>query len=127
MGVMIKDYYAILGLAHSAEDVVIRAMFKLMAHRYHPDKWQSEKDHANRMMADINDAYRHLCKRDTPRLYSIDHYQCLGLLPNADAQMIQVAYEALMQKYRAEHANLDRLGRIQQAYQTLSDARQRKR
>lgn len=122
MKAITKDYYAILGLAHSAEDVVIRAMFKLMAHRYHPDKWQSEKDYANRMMTDINEAYRHLAKHDNLSRISADHYQCLGLLPQADAQMIQVAYEALTQKYHADPRMLSRLG---EAYQTLADAKKR--
>lgn len=120
---MTKDYHAVLGLAENAEEVVVRAIFKLMAHRYHPDKWQSEKDQANRMMTNINEAYRHLCKRDMTVVRSTDYYQCLGLLPNADAQMIEVAYEALSQKYRLD---LTKRRFIQQAYQTLSDANKRR-
>jgi curved DNA-binding protein CbpA len=33
-----KDYYAILGLTPSAEEVVIRAAYKALAQRYHPDR-----------------------------------------------------------------------------------------
>ncbi|MGZ3971999.1 MAG: J domain-containing protein, partial [Mucilaginibacter sp.] len=43
-----KNYYRVLGLADNAEDVVIRAAFKLLAHRYHPDKWLAEQETANR-------------------------------------------------------------------------------
>lgn len=120
---MTKDYYAVLGLAQNAEPVVVRAIFKLMAHRYHPDKWPSEKDQATRMMMDINEAYRHLCKRDNTVSRSTDYYESLGLLSNADAQMIQVAYDALMHQYRLD---LARLSSIQQAYHTLSDANKRR-
>lgn len=121
---MTKDYYAMLGLTENAEEVVVRAIFRLMAHRYHPDKWQSDKDHATRMMSAINDAYRNLCKCDTKEIRPTDYYQCLGLLPNADAQMIQVAYDALMHKYRM---NPTKLNLLQNAYQTLSDAGRRRR
>jgi curved DNA-binding protein CbpA len=74
-------------------------------------------------MTDINEAYRHLCKRDNTVIPSTDYYECLGLLPNADLRMIQVAYDALMHKYRLD---LARLSSIQQAYQTLSDANKRR-
>lgn len=121
---MYKDYYATLGLAHNAEDVVVRAIFRLLAHRYHPDKCLDDKENANRMMSEINEAYRHLLKNQPLSLQGVDYYQCLGLLPHADAQMIYVAYEALIQKYR--HVP-NRLVMIQQAYQVLSDSRQRAR
>ncbi|WP_103965400.1 J domain-containing protein [Nitrosomonas ureae] len=33
-----KDYYAILGVTPLADNVVIRAAYKALAQRYHPDK-----------------------------------------------------------------------------------------
>ena len=52
-----KDYYATLGVTRQAEDVVIRAAYKALAQRYHPDRFSGSKDEANRRMADINEAY----------------------------------------------------------------------
>ncbi|MDN5873207.1 MAG: DnaJ domain-containing protein [Sinobacteraceae bacterium] len=49
-----KDYYAILGLLPSAEDFVIRAAYKALSQKYHPDKSTGD---AARMEA-INDAYK---------------------------------------------------------------------
>jgi hypothetical protein len=52
-----KNYYRILGVLDDAEDVVIRAAYKALAQRYHPDKWKGPSDEANKKMADINEAY----------------------------------------------------------------------
>ncbi len=54
---MTKDYYRILGVLDDAEDVVIRAAYKALAQRYHPDKWTGDKEEANRRMQEINQAY----------------------------------------------------------------------
>jgi len=52
-----KDYYEILGVLPTAEDVVIRAAYKALAQRYHPDRFDGPSEEANRRMADINEAY----------------------------------------------------------------------
>jgi curved DNA-binding protein CbpA len=49
-----KDYYATLGLTPSADAVVIRAAYRALAQRYHPDKAGSSD---NARMAEINEAY----------------------------------------------------------------------
>jgi curved DNA-binding protein CbpA len=54
---MTKDYYRILGVLDDAEDIVIRAAYKALAQRYHPDKWIGNKNEANLRMAEINEAY----------------------------------------------------------------------
>ena len=54
---MSKDYYRILGVLDDAEDIVIKAAYKALAQRYHPDKWIGDKDEATRRMSDINEAY----------------------------------------------------------------------
>lgn len=124
---MKKDYYSILGLANSADDVVIRAAFKLLAQRYHPDKWQQEKDFAHQKMSAINEAYRHLSSLShKPKPWfkpgGNDYYQLLGVLSNADTQMLHAVHEALKQKYRNSPKNLSE---INLAYKTLSNNRLR--
>ena len=54
---MQKDYYRILGVLDDAEDIVIKAAYKALAQRYHPDKWTGSQDEATRRMAEINEAY----------------------------------------------------------------------
>lgn len=51
-----KDYYAVLGVLSSAEDVVISGAYRALAQRYHPDRFDG--DDANVRMAEINEAYR---------------------------------------------------------------------
>ncbi|MFU8788124.1 MAG: DnaJ domain-containing protein [Methylobacter sp.] len=126
---MVKDYFRILGLADTAEDVVIRAVFKLLAHRYHPDKQLEGKEQANRTMSEINEAYQRLSKPVFKARYGqalaqgMDCYQILGVQRHVDAQMVRTAYEALARK----HKNAPyRLNGIEHAYAVLADAGKRK-
>jgi TPR repeat protein len=52
-----KDYYRILGVLDDAEDIVIRAAYRALAQRYHPDKWSGNLEEASARMAEINEAY----------------------------------------------------------------------
>lgn len=63
-----KDYYKILGIAHSAEDFVIKAAYRAHASKRHPDKTMDES--ANSQMAEINEAYA--CLSDPIRKASYD-------------------------------------------------------
>jgi|SRR5215471_9143867 len=63
------DFYAILGVHPSAEDIVIRAAFKALAQRYHPDRFNGSKDEAHRRMADLTNAYETLADPARRRKY----------------------------------------------------------
>jgi len=52
------DYYAVLGVLPNAEDVVIRAAYRALAQRYHPDRFTGSENEANRRMSEINEAYQ---------------------------------------------------------------------
>jgi curved DNA-binding protein CbpA len=52
-----KDYYGILGVMPTAEDVVIRAAYRALVQRYHPDRYSGPPDDAERRMKEINEAY----------------------------------------------------------------------
>ena len=54
---MQKDYYKILGVIQDAEDIVIKAAYRALAQRYHPDKWVGDPVEATRRMSEINMAY----------------------------------------------------------------------
>lgn len=54
---MNKDYYAILGVLPSVEDFVIRAAYRALAQRYHPDKLPDCRATAEARMREINEAY----------------------------------------------------------------------
>jgi curved DNA-binding protein CbpA len=52
-----KDYYRILGVLDDAEDIIIKAAYRALAQRYHPDKWSGNQAQATKRMAEINEAY----------------------------------------------------------------------
>lgn len=51
------DYYAILHVLPSADADVIKAAYRVLARRYHPDSSTGSKDEAHRRMQEINAAY----------------------------------------------------------------------
>jgi curved DNA-binding protein CbpA len=53
----VLDYYAVLGVNPGAEDIVIRAAYKALAQRYHPDRYPGSKDEAHRRMSELTQAY----------------------------------------------------------------------
>lgn len=52
-----NDYYAILGVSKNAEGVVIKAAWRALAQKYHPDKFDGPADVAQKKMQEINSAY----------------------------------------------------------------------
>jgi curved DNA-binding protein CbpA len=54
---MYKDHYRILGVIQDAEDIIIKAAYRALAQRYHPDKWPGSPAEATRRMSKINGAF----------------------------------------------------------------------
>jgi curved DNA-binding protein CbpA len=52
-----KDHYRTLNILPSAEDVVVRAAYRALAQRYHPDRWSGDPAVAESRMRHINEAY----------------------------------------------------------------------
>ena len=52
-----KTHYEILGLLSSADDVVIKAAYKALAQKYHPDKHRTNQEMATRLMSEFNTAH----------------------------------------------------------------------
>lgn len=52
-----KDYYMILGVLPDAEDIVIKAAYKALVQRYHPDRFKGDAAEAQRRTAELNEAY----------------------------------------------------------------------
>ncbi len=64
-----KDYYAILGVSPQAEDVVIRAAYKALAQRYHPDRRNGSQGGAHARMSELNEAYGVLSEPQKRKAY----------------------------------------------------------
>jgi len=54
---MQKDHYQVLGVIQDAEDIVIKAAYRALAQRYHPDKWVDSQEEGTRRMSEINEAF----------------------------------------------------------------------
>lgn len=65
-----KNHYATLCVAPSAEDIVIRAAYRALAQRYHPDRARGSMEHARRM-TEINEAYAVLSDPEKRRQYDL--------------------------------------------------------
>ena len=70
-----KDYYRTLGIIDDAEDIIIRAAYKALAQRYHPDKWSGDPIDANKKMAEINEAYEVLSDKLKRSQYDKSFFQ----------------------------------------------------
>ncbi len=52
-----QNYYEVLQVLRSAEQEVIKAAYRTLARRYHPDSFEGDKAFANSRMQAINEAY----------------------------------------------------------------------
>jgi len=77
------DYYAILGILPSAEDVVIKAAYRALAQRYHPDKFKGSPSLATAKMAELNEAYGVLS--DAAKRKAYDTERGLGATESEEA------------------------------------------
>ncbi len=75
-----KDFYNILGVIRTAEDIVIKAAYRALAQRYHPDKFTESSAEAQRRMQELNEAYETLS--DPEKRSAYDSY--LASLVNQD-------------------------------------------
>ena len=51
------DFYELLQLSPNAEAETVQRVFRILAQRYHPDRFAGSANEANRKMAEINEAY----------------------------------------------------------------------
>jgi DnaJ-class molecular chaperone len=65
----IKNFYQTLGLLNAVDDVVIKAAYKALAQKYHPDKHKSNKEFHTQVMADLNEAYAALGTKAKRKAY----------------------------------------------------------
>lgn len=65
------DLYAELGVTPQAEPEVIRAAFRALAQRYHPDRQLGASALMAAKMARLNQAYAVLCQPERRRAYDV--------------------------------------------------------
>jgi TPR repeat protein len=63
------NHYETLGIAANAEDIVVRAAYRAMSQRYHPDRFVGDPTAARVQMSEINQAYSVLSDPERRRAY----------------------------------------------------------
>ncbi|MBD8916169.1 MAG: J domain-containing protein [Pseudobutyrivibrio sp.] len=63
------NYFEILNVSENAEDEVIRASYKALAKKYHPDNTELDADVAAQKMQEINEAYQVLADKNQRERY----------------------------------------------------------
>ena len=71
-----KDYYEILGVDRNATDEEIKKAYRRLAHRYHPDKCQGDRESEERFKL-INEAYETL--KDPEKRAGYDRFGYAGV------------------------------------------------
>ena len=52
-----KNFYQTLGLLNDVDDVVIKAAYRALAQKHHPDKYKTNKELHTQKMAQLNEAF----------------------------------------------------------------------
>lgn len=95
-----KTHYEVLGLLPHAEDVVVKAAYKALAQKFHPDKHKGQKEQYTELMARINTAYEVLGHKELRQKYD--------QLLEQRAQRKAKADKAKAEKAKADSAKADR-------------------
>ena len=83
---MLTNHYAVLGLLHTVEAVVIKAAYKALAQRYHPDRFAGDAAYAKSKMEALNEAYRVLSNAHRRQAYDCE---LMGELTDSDSRFAE--------------------------------------
>ena len=64
-----KTYYEILGVLPDAEQIVIKAAYRALSQKYHPDKWSGDPEISHGKMSEVNLAYETLSNEELKNIY----------------------------------------------------------
>ena len=110
------NLYEILGVSPQAEDIVIRAAYRALAQRYHPDKADEPKEAAALRMRSIQEAYQVLSDSVSRVAYdaSLSNAQYEEVIfpltqPHSIANLEANAWEILLRLHPELGSNLSKL------------------
>ena len=110
------NLYEILGVSPQAEDIVIRAAYRALAQRYHPDKADEPKEAAALRMRSIQEAYQVLSDPVSRVAYdaSLSNAQYEEVIfpltqPHSIANLEANAWEILLRLHPELGSNLSKL------------------
>ena len=68
-----KDYYDILEINETASTEVIKAAYRALVKKYHPDNYELENEDITERMAELNEAYAVLSDEKKRKDYDIQY------------------------------------------------------
>jgi curved DNA-binding protein CbpA len=107
-----RTHYQTLGITKDAEDIVIRAAYRALAQKYHPDRWEGDKADATAKMAQINEAYRVLSDPKTRTEYDNTLDESDEIDDNEDVEVpLETTQQAVWDKALKYFPDLTRIER----------------
>lgn len=64
-----KTFYEILGVLSDAEQIVIKAAYRALSQKYHPDKWGGDPKISHEKMSEVNLAFETLSNGELKEIY----------------------------------------------------------
>lgn len=103
------NYYKILGLSSSAEACVIKAAYRALSKKYHPDKFDGDEKESHDKMAKINEAYSTLKDKNKKKAYDNEHPGGAEETSqySTDDWSVVVSYYPLLKNYVAIAQSID--------------------
>lgn len=95
----VKNFYETLGLLQAADDVVIKAAYKALAQKHHPDKHKTNQAFHTQKMAELNEAYAAIGTKAKRKAYDESLKRTSAKRDTAKAaETTTSSYDALIQK-----------------------------
>lgn len=91
------NYFEILNVSQNAEDEVIKASYKALAKKYHPDNTELDAEVAARKMQEVNEAYRILSDKEARQRYINELHN--GMFESEQAERHETKGEMQSQEY----------------------------
>ena len=102
-----KNFYQTLGLLHDVDDVVIKAAYRALAQKYHPDKNKTNKELYTQKMAKLNEAFAAIGTKAKRKAYD-ESLRAAAVKPQKKpAPDVHSSNQELIEKL--EHAAIDEM------------------
>lgn len=104
-----KDYYKILGVSEKAGEQAIKAAFRKLAFKYHPDTNPGNERQAEERFKEINEAYGVLSDKAKRQQYDLARK---GLFADVGYEGFQYSQQDIFQSIFSNQATLNELNRM---------------
>lgn len=103
-----KNFYQTLGLLNDVDDVVIKAAYRALAQKYHPDKYKTNKELHTQKMANLNEAFAAIGTKAKRKAYDESlHVSAAKQEKKKATSDVHSSNEELIEKL--EHAAMDEI------------------